>query len=627
MKPARFLYPIWLISLAVGFWAGAASGLIIYRFGGEELPAPPELGNDGVDFRQLSWMDFDANRHGQTIDLDMDVSAIRALERDPTFNIAPRIEEKGGAYLRANVNAEVWDGDANTFWLAEKYLCAEFRGGSGRCKDIFGRPGTANIFLGSLYNIDRIRVISGSTDPSRIVRVLRVHIGPLPRLQYGIVVPLSPWIVEIRDNREQSLDIPIPPHEEVEFVQVALAEHNTDWEVNEIEVYARGFAKQSTYISAVIDFGQPMAWGDLRWSGTRDPGAKVLIQTRSGQDDDPDLFWRLTGRGGKIQVSRATYNGLKIGERADITYDQANWTFWSAPYDFADGTGTPVVSVSPRQFFQFKVDFQPLENAGGEIRFLELRASEPVASNLVGEVWPTKARVGQTEQFTYALRPTIRAGDAGFDQLEIQTSSIVEPEDVVVRIGDAEVDPERVEQDRHRLLVRFPRLEAQDSGTLVEVDFSAQVLRYGTTFNARVSDSEQPLEVPQGVNAGDATENFEGNRVSVATSDREQDLVQVRTESAVITPNGDGVNDGVNIDYDILEITGVAQVEVEVLDLSGRRVRQVYAGVDGIGEYARAWDGRDDGGVLVPPGIYLYHISVAFDKEKVEKVGILYMAY
>ena len=626
MKAARFLSLFWVFSWVIGFWAGPASGLTIYRFGGEDRPKPPEEGQAGVDFRQLSWMDFDAEPHGEIIDLDVDSTGIQPLKRNPDFNIAPAIEEKGGKYLRADVNVEVWDGDTGTFWLAEQYLCAKHRSGSRSCIDVFGRSGTANIYLGGLYNIDRIRVISGFTDPGRTVGILRVHIGPRPIVNYGIVPPKSPWIVEIRDNREQILDIPIPAHEAVEFVQVALAEHNTDWEVNEIEVYAKGFVKQATYISDVIDFEQPMAWGDLRWSGVQEPGAQVLIRTRSGLDEDADVFWRFTGRGSKAEVSRAGYSGLKLNERAGITHDLDHWTFWSAPYDFADSSGTPVVSASPRRYFQFKIDFLPRENAGGRVGFVELRASEPVATNLVGEVWPVEAKVGQQSTFTYALRPTIHPGDVGFDQLEIETSSIISAVEAV-RIGDVPVTFTVEAEEPHRLAVSFPRLQEQDSGTLVEVDFAAQVLRYGAIFAAQVSDSDQPLEVPQGVNPGDATTKYEGNRVSVATAAQEQRLLQVRVEPTIFTPNGDGRNDQIGIFYHILEITGSAQVTVEVWDLSGRRVRQVYSGADGIGEYERAWDGRDEADSLVPPGIYLYRVSVDADREKVEKTGVVYATY
>ena len=287
-------------------------------------------------------------------------------------------------------------------------------------------------------------------------------------------------------------------------------------------------------------------------------------------------------------MSRAGYSGLKLNERAGITHDLDHWTFWSAPYDFADSSGTPVVSTSPRRYFQFKIDFLPRENAGGRVGFVELRASEPVATNLVGEVWPVEAKVGQQSSFTYALRPTIHSGDVGFDRLEIETSSIISAVEAV-RIGDAPVAFTVEAEEPHRLAVSFPRLQEQDSGTLVEVDFAAQVLRYGAIFAAQVSDSDQPLEVPQGVNPGDATAKYEGNRVSVATAAQEQRLLQVRVEPTIFTPNGDGRNDEIGIFYHILEITGSAQVAVEVWDLSGRRVA---AGV-----FGRGWDRRVRAGV------------------------------
>ena len=377
----------------------------------------------------------------------------------------------------------------------QKSIYAPNSAARGSCTDDFGRQGTANIFLGSRYRIDRIRIISGLTDPSRTVRTFRVHIGSLPaRISFSLTPePFSPWIVEVRDNREHILDVPIPAHEDVEFVQVTVGEHGEDWEVNEIEIYAKGFVEQATYTSDILDFGQPMAWGNLRWSGRQDPKAQVLIQSRSGQDDDPDLFWRFTGRGEeKTPVSRSEYADLAVGEKAGTGYDQANWTFWSAPYAFADSSGTPIVSLSPRRYLQLKVDFLPQDDDGGQVNFLEVRASLPVATQLVGEVWPVEATVGQPQQFTYVVRPTLGGDSGGFDRLEVATTARLGSV-TQVRIGDEPVDYAVEVADLHRLVVSLPRLTAQDSGALVEVVFEAEVLRYGSTFSARVWDSGQPF--------------------------------------------------------------------------------------------------------------------------------------
>ena len=619
----------WALFLWIGFATGEASGLVIYRFGGEALAPPPEVDHEGVEFIQLSWTDLDPSLGGETVELDIDATAIRALKRDPTFNIAPGIEEKGGSHVRPNVNGQVWDGDESTVWLADRYLCAEFEAYSLICIDDFGTPGTANIFLGGRYLIDRIRVKSGLDDPGKIVGSLRVFMSPLlPTMRITFnPPPFAPWIVEVRDNREQILDIPIPPHEQVEFVQVTVGEHNEDWDVHEIEIYAKGFVEQATYISNILDFGQPMAWGDLRWSGHQDPKARILIQSRSGQDDDPDLFWRFTGRGDeKIPVSRSEYADLAVGERADTGYDQANWTFWSAPYAFADSNGTPIVSLSPRRYLQLKVDILPQDEDSGQMDFLEVRASPPVATQLVGEIWPVEVAVGQPQQFTYVLRPTLRVDSGGFDRLEVTTAARLGSV-TQVRMGDEPVDYAVEVAELHRVVVSFPRLTAQDSGALVEVIFQAEVLRYGSAFSVRVWDSTQPLEVPQSVQEGDATPVYEDNRVWVATKAEHQGLLQMGRKPAVLTPNGDGHNDVVGLEYRLIELTGRSWVAVAVWDLSGRQVRQVYAGLDGVGAYERVWDGRDESGRLVPPGLYLYRVSVEADHQTVEQAGLLHVVY
>ena len=619
----------WALFLWIGFATGEASGLVIYRFGGEALAPPPEVDHEGVEFIQLSWTDLDPSLGGETVELDIDATAIRALKRDPTFNIAPGIEEKGGSHVRPNVNGQVWDGDESTIWLADRYLCAEFEAYNLICIDDFGTPGTANIFLGGRYLIDRIRVKSGLDDPGKIVGSLRVFMSPLlPTMRITFnPPPFAPWIVEVRDNREQILDIPIPPHEQVEFVQVTVGEHNEDWEVHEIEIYAKGFVEQATYISNILDFGQPMAWGDLRWSGRQDPKARILIQSRSGQDDDPDLFWRFTGRGDeKIPVSRTTYAKLARGERAGIGYDRANWTFWSAPYAFADSNGTPIVSLSPRRYLQLKVDILPQDDDSGQMDFLEVRASPPVATQLVGEIWPVEVAVGQPQQFTYVLRPTLGVDSGGFDRLEVATPARLGPV-TQVRIGDESVSYAVEVAEPHRVVVSFPRLTAQDSGALVEVVFEAEVLRYGSTFLMRVWNSALPLEVPQSVQEGDATPVYEDNRVWVATKAEHQGVLQMSRKPAVLTPNGDERNDTVRLGYDLLELTGTASVAVAVWDLLGRRVRQVYAGRDGVGAYERIWDGRDASGRLVPPGLYLYRVSVEADHQRVEQAGLLHVVY
>ena len=93
------------------------------------------------------------------------------------------------------------------------------------------------------------------------------------------------------------------------------------------------------------------------------------------------------------------------------------------------------------------------------------------------------------------------------------------------------------------------------------------------------------------------------------------------------TPNADGVNDAVFIAYKLLRVTTPVPVSVEIFDLSGALVKQVYEGNDPFGAYAHTWDGTGGSGRLVPPGLYLYRIVVDFQTRRETGSGILAVMY
>ena len=53
-----------------------------------------------------------------------------------------------------------------------------------------------------------------------------------------------------------------------------------------------------------------------------------------------------------------------------------------------------------------------------------------------------------------------------------------------------------------------------------------------------------------------------------------------------------------------IELAGDTAVNIDVFDLRGRRVRQLFQGRLGAGLNAVTWDGRDDGGRMLPSGVY-----------------------
>jgi len=307
---------------------------------------------------------------------------------------------------------------------------------------------------------------------------------------------------------------------------------------------------------------------------------------------------------------------LEHGARGPITYDKENWSFWSAPYDFDVGLdgGVPIVSAGPRQFLQIRVTFECTETDGGRVEEIAFDLSKPPAAwALIAEAWPLEVTPGEVVTFTYALRPTIREKDQGFDALEISTPIRAEQVRSLTIGGAALSEEEYTSEIRDdRIALRFPHLDASATRRLIEVVFDAVVLRYGTEFVGYVSNS-QTEEVPQLVSAGDATLLLPGNDLSVRTALQEDLFVEIDVRPNPFTPNGDGINDEVTIAYQLLQLTEEVPVSVTMYNLSGQRIREVYSGEDKSGAFVRRWDGRNDAGELVSPGIYLYRISVEAD--------------
>jgi len=82
-------------------------------------------------------------------------------------------------------------------------------------------------------------------------------------------------------------------------------------------------------------------------------------------------------------------------------------------------------------------------------------------------------------------------------------------------------------------------------------------------------------------------------------------------EPAVLTPNGDGVNDEVTLHFSVVLVEGSQRVEATIYDLPGRLVRQLAEQRDfASGMYQMGWDGRNEEGTLVPPGLYVMHLQL-----------------
>jgi hypothetical protein len=92
------------------------------------------------------------------------------------------------------------------------------------------------------------------------------------------------------------------------------------------------------------------------------------------------------------------------------------------------------------------------------------------------------------------------------------------------------------------------------------------------------------------------------------------------------TPNGDGINDEMTVLFDLQRLLAPRSVRVEIFDLNGRRLHHTERQLAS-GGYSQPWDGRDDAGNLVPPGLYILRVSVEADDAESARMRVVSVAY
>jgi len=465
---------------------------------------------------------------------------------------------------------------------------------------------------------------------------------------------------------------------------------NLDWEIDEVQVFGAGFVPEATYESQVFDFGDIATLGRMWWSERKvgiPERSRIVVRTRSGDDDTPLVYYRrLTGEEevevsweeyeklkpeeqGEIkyftktgiEVSRRDYEALPSEQKGEVRYYRVGgevpldkngrpltregyyklppsergsikvdvehgWSSWSAPYDYEEVLrkgGVRIVSPSPKRFFQFRIDLKSEDlSSAGMVDSLCFEISKPpVAHKIVAEISPGKVSTGKSTEFTYALMPDIRQDDTGFDRLKIFTPTRIDGV-TSVRIGGEEVSFKVIDAVEDHFTVEFPKIT---SDKLLTVVFKGKVLRYGTLFEGIALNSETggPGEFVVG---GDATPEIGTDDIFVRTALGGPLIGSLEVSPQVLTPNGDGMNDVVSISYFLFQLSRKRPVLVEICHPSGEVVRK-FKGLEESGRYTVQWDGRDDSGKVVPPGVYMIRVHLRTDSGEESRVRAICVAY
>ena len=555
-----------------------------------------KIGGDGLEWESNSLV-FNA----------LEVTAeggLSPLEADPEENILPRIKELGGsattsvrtAAARSNqILNELIDGSHTTGWR------------------VYTNPNGAEleVDMGAIFVLQRIRLLRGVlNDDERSLRGYEFYVNDGDSLNFVGGNPVYALIAQDRSHGLPELDLSFPPTQ-VRFFRLR-STGERGFQMGDLEVFGVGVTPFAQYISQVIDLGEAANFGPVDVYSRLYGAAQAQFSTKTGFVATDSLYFRQTGIPGELaEVALADFDRTLDPSYAGVILENdRDWSAWSPPY--AESVRSSIHSPDNRRYLQFQ--FKLLSNSlldKAVIDSVVFNYTVPaLADSVVAEISPTTATLGQENEFTYHLRSVVSGGHRGFDTAIIHTPFAARA--TGVRVDGVEIDNFTSEFDSGRLQVRFPDARITRSGQEVAVRFVCLVTVSGTEFRGEVADSQSDA-FPQRVAFGDAAEEAADNTLVVSARIDEELFTGVAFSSAVITPNGDQINDRITLDYILLKATHEVAVEVVAYDLSGRPVHRLYQARDRSGPNQVSWDGRDAAGAVVPPGMYLLRLEAATD--------------
>lgn len=486
---------------------------------------------------------------------------------------------------------------------------------------------TASIFvdLGGTFRVNRIRFFPrlDSAGKQRFLQEFRIFTLGIPPLSPDSFDPLfafypsNPNAEPVVDRRFVSRD--------VRYI-LLLPTANREWEIAELEVYGDGTVPLGEYLSKPLRARSTTpVWGKVRFEGGDITRAPVVIQTRSGPDSEPELHFLKKGEQ-LIKVKESDWltslEGLKAPPKPNPL-----WSGWQA---LDEGN---IRSPSLQQYLQFRVK---VSEPGTVLKRLVFEyVHPPLVRDLAAELNPLEVAGGEETEFTLSMEVHLKAKYVnkkaptytGFRQLQVLTSAEIHAVEQVL-IDDQQVGHSFTIEPGRGFTVNLWRRVVQN-GSFVQVIFRGTAFRDRTRFEVRVVDRRRAddgrVETAYQLAREADVEGGPDGSLTLRLEEEEGELTLLTNVAAskAITPNGDGVNDAFILSYSLLKLVRLVPVRLEIYALNGRRVRQVYRGEKTIGTHRHAWDGRDDCGRLLAPGLYIYELRVESDREIERRHGVI----
>lgn len=343
--------------------------------------------------------------------------------------------------------------------------------------------------------------------------------------------------------------------------------------LTEIRIFSVGYLSGGRYTSKVVDMGRTVNWGSVRWWGNFPPETFASFEVRTG--------------------GTATVNDT--------------WSPWSE--EVVD-TGSIFEVYEPRRYMQYRSTLytSTLETPRLD-SFKMFYDTSLVATVARARITPQTVEILKEAVVNYEVTLTLDQRSLGIDTLVLRTAVPIVVTGVLLDNAPvaftASITPGRIAIGLSPRVTSGARLVAQIKLTPVLLT---------NRIPAQVISSLRP-DNPQRVDVQMA--GGEEGWTLLTTGVPDQIISTAEIDPNPFTPNGDGRNDQTHVSFIVTNLEVPRPLVVEVFDISGRLVRKLLDRPSSarafVEQDAIVWDGRDDGGRLMPPGLYLLQIRVETD--------------
>ena len=350
--------------------------------------------------------------------------------------------------------------------------------------------------------------------------------------------------------------------------------------ISEIEVYGEGFLPVGEFVSSVRKLQKRVNFGTFEYEGDVPSGTQVFYSVRTGNSPTIDTSWSL----------------------------------WS---DSSSISNTLYTVYEPREYVQYRLRLQTSTLESPQIHKVKLNYDTVnVADFTEAAVSPRYAQILKEQVFTLGINLKFQPDDTGIDTLTVFTPSPSEFEELLVNGVKQSVN---VQIFFNKIIITLTNTLKTDANLEIRIRTTPYlaVNPFTTFINSKLKHNPQRVDTK----ISDGSDNWS----IITTGVPEKLIIGGKASPNPFTPNGDGKNDVTKIEFFVgnlaqpVSILGkeLRKLSIKIYDLNGRLIKSLVDDYTGANAYivdnGIEWDGRDDGGKIVRPGVYVYQIRLDTD--------------